>query len=442
VLAPFPANSLSFSPAEIIMTGQKQSASMLPLASKMLPPADVIVLPTSRRDTPPLGTFTKNSIGKMHCRPGKRETLFWDASCQGFGLRALSSGRRTWIYQYRDEHKRTRRIALGDVSAVGLDAARQAARRHAASVTQGANPSAERKAKRGAPSVLDLVEAYLRQAKARQRVRSYEETERHLRKHAAPLHHDRAEAVRRADIAGLLDRVSVTSGPFAANRLRAALSALWSWGMRAGLVDCESNPVTLTLRHSEKARERTLSDAELTAIWTGTEGDGDYARVVRLCLLTGCRRDEIGGLRWDEVLPDRLLIGAERMKAGSVHEMPLLPAIAAALPDRPEDAESCVFGRHGTGFSGWSKSKALLDRKLARAGVKMPRWTLHDLRRTFSTRLHDAGVEPLVVEALLAHKQHGVAAVYNRASFRDAKRVALERWHSILREILGPIAHP
>ena len=62
----------------------------------------------------------------------------------------------------------------------------------------------------------------------------------------------------------------------------------------------------------------------------------------------------------------------------------------------------------------------------------MPSCGLHDLRRTLSTRLHDAGVAPLVVEALLAHKQQGVAAVYNRASFRDAKRVALTRWHEIL----------
>ena len=135
-------------------------------------------------------------------------------------------------------------------------------------------------------------------------------------------------------------------------------------------------------------------------------------------------------------LPDRLLIGANRMKAGSSHEVPLLPAIAAALPDRAERAEGGVFGRNGSGFSGWSKSKTVLDAKLAKAGVKMPRWTLHDLRRTFSTRLHDAGVEPLVVEALLAHKQPGVAAVYNRASFRQAKRAALQRWHELLVDVI------
>jgi integrase len=130
------------------------------------------------------------------------------------------------------------------------------------------------------------------------------------------------------------------------------------------------------------------------------------------------------------------MIGAKRMKGGIVHEVPLLPMIAAALPGKPRPEEECVFGRRGTGFSGWSKGKKALDAKMAKDGAHLPPWGLHDLRRTFSTRLHDAGIEPLVVEALLAHKQQGVAAVYNRASFRDAKRVALEKWHSLLSAIL------
>ncbi len=404
-------------------------------ASAVLPNAQVIAA-SVRHKPRRTGAFSKNNIASMQCPKGKQEALYWDVACRGFGLRALASGRRSWIFQYRDEHKRTRRMALGDVSAVSLNAARQAARRLAASVTQGANPSAQRKSKQTAPRVIDVIEAYLRNALARQRPRSFHETQRHLRKNAAPLHHDRAEAVRRADIASLLERVSQGSGCFAANRLRAALSSLWVWGMRAGLIDCDSNPVTFTLRHQEKTRERTLSDDELRAIWAATGGNGDYARIVRLCLLTGCRRQEIGGLVWAEILPDRLTIGADRMKAGAAHEVPLTAAIQETLPDRPEGAVGAVFGRTGTGFSGWSKSKELLDKHLTRGGASMPRWTLHDLRRTFSTRLHDAGAQPLVIEALLAHKQPGVAGVYNRASFFDAKRSALSRWHEILQQVV------
>jgi integrase len=130
------------------------------------------------------------------------------------------------------------------------------------------------------------------------------------------------------------------------------------------------------------------------------------------------------------------MIGAARMKAAAAHEVPLTAAIHETLPDRHQGAVGAVFGRTGTGFCGWSKSKELLDKRLTRARASMPRWTLHDLRRTFSTRLHDAGAQPLVIEALLAHKQQGVAAVYNRASFYNAKHSALMRWQEILEQVI------
>jgi integrase len=325
-------------------------------------------------------------------------------------------------------------MVLGDVSAVSLEVAREAARQRAASVAQGANPSVERKKKRTAGTVLEVVEAYLIHAKERQRSRTFSGTERHLRVHAAPLHHDRVETVLRGDIAGLLGRVTESSGPISANRLRAALSAMWTWGLRTGLIDADNNPVTFTIRQRENARDRTLSYAELKAIWDATNNGEDYSRIVRLCLLTGCRREEIGRLRWSEILNDRIALGPDRMKGNLAHEIALLPIISSTLPKRPDDASGCVFGKRGNGFSGWSKSKINLDAKLAGLGLEMTAWGLHDLRRTLSTRLHDAGVEPLVIEALLAHKQQGVAAVYNRASFREAKRAALMRWHEIVAE--------
>jgi integrase len=417
------------------MARHKYSASTVASASTLLPSADVIPLPTAKRSRVRRGAFTKASIRSMQCPPEQAEKFFWDAGCRGFGIRALQSGQRSWIYQYRDEHGRTRRIALGDVSAVSLEDGRNAARRTAASVAHGSNPSVERKKKRTAGTVLEAIEAYLTYAKERQKPRTYKETERHLRIHAAALHHDRAEAVRRRDITALLERIAKGSGPVAANRVRATLSAVWTWGLRTGLIEGENNPVTFTVRNPEKARERVLSDVELKAIWSATGDDADYSRIVRLCLLTGCRREEIAGLRWDEVQGDKIVINPGRMKGGVAHEIALLPMISATLPPRPENPEGSAFGKRGTGFSGFRKRKQKLDAKIAERGLRMTPWGLHDLRRTFSTRLHDAGVEPLVIEALLAHKQQGVAAVYNRASFREAKYVALTGWHVIVNDI-------
>lgn len=417
------------------MRNHAHSAPKVPDASILLPNADAIQRPTEKHKRTAASTFSKATIRKMQCSSGAEEKLFWDAALRGFGMRTLRSGRRSWIYQYRDEHARTRRMVLGDVSAVSLEAAREVARKKAAQVAQGANPSVERKRKRTAGTVLEIVEAYLIHARGRQRSRTFSGTERHLRVHAASLHHDRVETVRRGDIAALLGRITDSSGPISANRLRAALSAMWTWGLRTGLIDAANNPVAFTERHREIARDRTLSNVELHAIWNVTANGKDYPRIVRLCLLTGCRREEIGRLRWDEIQNDRIVFGPDRMKGNLSHEIALLPLISLSLPTRPDDANGCVFGRRGTGFSGWSKSKIDLDIKLAGLGMNIP-WGLHDLRRTVSTRLHDAGVEPLVVEALLAHKQQGVAAIYNRASFREAKKAALLQWHQLLTKIV------
>ena len=352
------------------MSSHGYSASAFSSVSTLLPSGGSDPAAHAKRGRAKLGAFTKATVRRMQCPPRQEEKFFWDAGCRGFGIRALRSGRRSWIYQYRDEHGRTRRIVLGTCRQSAWKTLGRGAHRTAASVAQGTNPSVERKKKRAAGTVLEVIEAYLFHAKGRQRPRSYKETERHLRIHAAPLHHDRAEVVRRRDIAALLERVAKNSGPVAANRLRATLSALWSWALRTGLINSDNNPVAFTIRQPEKARERVLSDAELKAIWGATDGDGDYSRIVRLCILTGCRREEISGLRWDEIQGERIVFGPDRMKGNLAHEIALLPMISAALPKRPENAEGYVFGRRGTGFSGFSNSKEKLDARLTKSGMQ------------------------------------------------------------------------
>lgn len=143
------------------MTAQQRSASTIDSASKVLPATNVISLPTAKPKRVQLHSFTKASVGKMICPTGKAEELFWDGSCGGFGLRALASGRRTWIYQYRNEYGQTRRMVLGDVSAVPLEDATSSSptgcqsysRRGPFSGTQGAAGCGERAhAHRGVPA--------------------------------------------------------------------------------------------------------------------------------------------------------------------------------------------------------------------------------------------------------------------------------------------------
>jgi integrase len=116
-----------------------------------------------------------------------------------------------------------------------------------------------------------------------------------------------------------------------------------------------------------------------------------------------------------------------------------LRALLAAQPRR--DGRDQVFGDAAVqGFTRWNASKVELDKRLAELhGEPMPGWTLHDLRRSFSTTLHDKfGVAPHVVEVLLGHVGHqaGVAGIYNRSTYLPECARALDRWADHLTAIV------
>lgn len=276
----------------------------------------------------------------------------------------------------------------------------------------------------------DLVDRYLPYAERKLKASTYSGVVLHLRKHWAPLHPCALKELERRHVAANLSRISASSGPIGANRSRAALSALFSWAIGEGVSD--SNPVVGTNLSNEVSRDRTFTDEELRLIWLHA-GSGQYGAIVRLLMLTGQRRDEVGAMRSIELKLEQGLwtIHPARTKNGRAHDVPLSPTaieILRACPRLP--GREFVFGEGPGPFSGWSKAKASLDKRMLSAGPLAP-WRLHDLRRTVATRLGDLGVLPHVVEAILNHvsgHKAGVAGVYNRSVYAPEKRAALEKW--------------
>jgi integrase len=141
------------------------------------------------------------------------------------------------------------------------------------------------------------------------------------------LHNLPLDKISRKDVAARLTRISLESGSIVAARARAQLSALFGWALAHGL--CEANPVVGTLAPKNgQPRERVLSDAELSRIWKAC-GDDDHGRCTKLLILTGCRRQEIGGMCWSEIDFDRgtWTLPAARSKNGRAHTLPMLPAM-------------------------------------------------------------------------------------------------------------------
>jgi integrase len=380
--------------------------------------------------------LTQRTVNTVALPPGRTDVVYFDDALPGFGIRIRDSGLRMYVIQYKLGAKH-RRMTLGPVNALRLEAARTSAAELLAAVRLGRDPAGEKASAR--MRTFDTLgaagHAFLTRQKARLRPRSYAASERYLLDSFRPLHSLPLAGITRRDIAQRLAELAVSSGPSAADRARATLSALFGWAMREGLTD--TNPVLATNRQATgRGRERVLSDSELADVWRHA-GDGAYGTVVKLLILTGQRREEIGALQWAEIdlAAGLIRLPAGRTKNGRAHDVPLSAPAVDLLQALPRTGPA-VFGTRAAGFAGYSIPKRALDRRIAetRQAARReptPPWVLHDLRRSVATHMAELGVQPHIIEAVLNHvsgHKAGVAGVYNRATYEREKRQALDLW--------------
>jgi integrase len=251
-------------------------------------------------------------------------------------------------------------------------------------------------------------------------------------------------------IAQRLGEIASSRGPVAADTSRKILSSFFAWAIGEGLVD--TNPVIGTTRRGAKDRDRVLSEAELTEIWHALP-HSVYGTTIKLLMLTGQRREEIGGLRWSEIdLTGKVIrLPAERVKNGTAHDVPLSPQAMELLQAQPRriGLQDFVFGT--VGRIGYSTPKRELDVRInaARASLgvaPIAPWVHHDLRRSVATHMAEKlDIDPHIVEAVLNHvsgHKRGVAGVYNKALYERRKREALDRWGAYVEALVSGPAVP
>ena len=374
--------------------------------------------------------LTRDAVAALTLPAGKTDHIEWDDDLPGFGVR-LRGGALRWVVQYRVGSQQ-RRESLGDIRKVRLEDARKIARQRFAQVELGVDPAAEREQAAANAITLKLViDRYLDAKRDRLRPNTYKAAERYLDSHWRPLHSRSLTDIKRTDIAARLQELVKAHGRTSAARARDNLSALFSWAMKEGFA--ESNPVLATNDPTEGIlpRDRVFNDDEIRAVWKASDDD-DAGRIVKLLLLTGCRREEIGALKWSEVNLDSglMTIPGTRTKNHRTLELPLPEAALELLRAVPrEEGREFVFGRFNTGFAGWSAAKLRTDAKIAiAAGKQMAPWTLHDLRRTMRTGLGRIGVQPHIAELTINHVKAGVEAIYDRHRYQSEIKVALARW--------------
>ncbi len=388
-------------------------------------------------------------------KPSEKRREVPDGKIGGLYLVVQPSGARSWAVRYRVDGT-PKKLTIGPYPGIDLATARKRAQEAIGEIARGSDPAADKKAKREAARKaqkvtvdrVDKVVTSFIDRYARPKTRDWKETQRLLEKDiVGAWGSKRLSDIGRADVHELLDSIIDRGAPVGANRTFAQLRKMCRWAVERGII--ASNPCDgIRAPSTETSRDRVLEDAELRLVWNaaGTLGY-PFAPIIRLLILTGQRRDEVAHAVWSEFDLEKKIwtIPAERSKNRRSHSVPLSDSaldILKTLPKFEREIDSStgakkpdfLFSGGATPPSGFSKVKARLEGRISTTADEaepMAPFVLHDLRRSVASGMARIGVDLHVIERCLNHVSGsfgGIVGVYQRHSYADEMRKALDAW--------------
>jgi integrase len=347
-------------------------------------------------------------------------------------VRVSASGTKSFIVLYRQKG-RLRRVTLGRYPVLSLAEARKLAFDALNRVAHGTDLQQEKNDQRHSYRFDDAVSSFVTtHCERRNRKSTATQAAATLANHFTSKWASRdVREIKRADVLAILDQMMRNKQPGAAIRSLAVIRKFFNWCVERGLIE-QSPSAGMKSPAPHRSRDRVLDDDELAAIFKAARDIGyPFGAIVQLLILTAQRRNEVSDMTWKEIdfYKATWSIPSARSKNSRPQTVPLSSAALELITSLPQFGDPHLFpaqGGSGKAFSGFSKSKRILDK---RANVSS--WTLHDLRRTAATGMARLGVSPHVVERILNHTSGslgGVAGIYNRFGYLPEMRGALDKW--------------
>jgi integrase len=287
-------------------------------------------------------------------------------------------------------------------------------------------------------SFRDVAESWLARHVRAKGLRSEHEIERQLQKYVYPvLGSHKFIEVRRREITDLLDDIEDRNGAAQADAVLATIRSIANWYQSR--TEAYISPVVRGMkRNGATSRNRILTDDEIRAVFKCAEGV--FGRIVRFALLTAQRKAKLATLKWTDIDDGLWMLPKAQREKGNpgILRLPSLALDVIEECPRTEGNPYVFVGRGNAAFNSWSEKKRELDAKLKQSLPEMPRWTIHDLRRTARSLMSRAGVLPHVAEQVLGHAQPGIVGIYDRHRYDVEKADALARLATLLGNILEP----
>ena len=389
---------------------------------------------------PALGSITEHTVAALSVR---RDTVVWDRALTGFGVRVYPSGAKVYVVQARGPEG-TRRITVGRHGVIGASEARRRATLIVARIRAGEEAVPQPSEPKGI-TVTALAERYLREHVA---VRCKPTTAAQYRlaieRYIVPaLGALPVSSLGRSQVADL--QHSLSDRPTMANLVVAMLSRMIEQATAWGAAGEMTNPCRSAPKYRTRRRERFLTDAEFRRLGQTLDEFEATGRIsphaaaaLRLLMLTGCRRNEILTLRWEDVRLEAQELRLRDSKSGprTVSLSPEAAAVLASierLPGNPWVIPGAKPRQRLSGlFAPWSRVRA-------RAGLDDVR--LHDLRHSYASRALALGESLPVIAKLLGHAQIQTTARYTHLA-RDAVKDAATRVAQGIAEDILPTGRP
>jgi integrase len=382
---------------------------------------------------------TMSDKGVAALKPRAAQYAVSDPELRGHWIRIQPSGTKSFWAVTRKPGGKQVWTRIGPTDAMGIEAARETARTILTRVRAGL-PAVEPKA----DSLGAVIDSWLKRHVDSNGLRSRDKIIDLLDRHVSPEFRAREfTAIRRSEVVALLDEIEDDHGAPQADLVLGIIRRVMGW--YATRHDDYVPPLVRGMqRAGQEARKRILSDDEIRAVWTVAGESGTYGALIRLLLLTSQRLDKVLTMKWTDISPMKWPsntppvweVATALREKGNIGAVQLPQAVLAVLDALPRYVgnDYVLAGRGGSHIAYSGNPKRAFDAKLP----AMPRWTLHDLRRTARSLMSRAGVSSEHAERVMGHAIKGVEGIYDRHEYLDEKSAALLK----LADLIGSIVHP